>query len=66
MLFIAVATQWTVSLSGQPIGINYVSLESTMNILSIKKNARAALFADVRLMELEALEVFREKQACQH
>jgi len=66
MLFVAVGTQWTVSPGGQAIGIHYASLESAMNMRGIKKKKRPALFEDIRLMELTALEVFREKSQCQH
>ena len=62
LLFLAMGTQWSISPTGQPIGINYGSLESTMKMTSVKKKKRASLFMDVRMMESAALDVFREKQ----
>lgn len=62
MLFLAVGTQWLIAPMGGLIGINYVALESAMNMAGIKKQKRASMFDDVRSMESVALQVFREKQ----
>lgn len=60
-LFLVLSTQWIVSAAGSVIGINYVSIESVMNIYGIKKKEKPAMFNDIRLMELTALGVLREK-----
>jgi len=65
-VFLSVSTQWTISPTGQPLGVNYVALESAMNMAKVKQKKRPSLFDDVRLMESIALEVFREKAQCQH
>lgn len=68
-LFLALSTQWNVSPAGSALGINYVSIESIMRIFSIKKKKRVAMFDDIRLMELAALGVLREKaerESCRH
>lgn len=62
MLFLMMATQWLISPKGETVGINYISLEATMNMNGIKKKQRPALFDDVRIMESVALQVFREKR----
>lgn len=62
MLFLAVGTQWTVAPMGGYLGINYVSLESAMNMAGIKRTKRASMFGDVRIMESVALQVIRDKQ----
>lgn len=62
MLFLMMATQWLISPMGNPTGINYISLKSTMSMSSIKKKQRAALFDDVRIMESIALQVFRDRE----
>ena len=68
-LFLALSTQWNVSPAGSALGINYVSIESIMRIFSIKKKKRMTMFDDIRLMELAALSVLREKaerESCRH
>lgn len=68
-LFLALSTQWNVSSAGSALGINYVSIESIMRIFSIKKKKRMAMFDDIRLMEIAALGVLREKaerESCRH
>lgn len=65
-VFLSVSTQWNISPTGQPLGVNYVALESAMNMAKVKRKKRPSLFDDVRLMESIALEVFREKAQCQH
>ena len=62
MLYLSLETQWVISPIGRPVGINYPSIESAMNMASIKKKRRALLFDDVRLMESVALSIFSEKK----
>lgn len=61
-LFIALGTQWRVAGLGQYIGISYPSMESVLNIFGIDSARRAALFADLRIMERAALDYFNERK----
>jgi hypothetical protein len=61
-LFLAAGTQWQLAPSGQPLGINYQSVESLMAMQNIRKHRRGSLMDDIRLMEETALSVFREKE----
>lgn len=42
-------------------GLNYPAVESVMRIQGIERKRRAALFADLQLMERAALKVFLEE-----
>lgn len=62
MLFLTLSTQWIIAPMGGAIGVNYVAVESVMNLNNIKNKDRQSLFADIRVMESSALRVMREKQ----
>ena len=59
MLFIDLATQWTVTGMGEIVGLNYAAVEAVMRMKKLTKRDR--LFADIQIMELAALAVFRAK-----
>ncbi|SFM92942.1 DUF1799 domain-containing protein [Nitrosomonas communis] len=62
MLFNSLSTQWRISFSGSFIGINYPSIESSMNMLGTKKKRRAELFNDIKTMERAALPILNRKK----
>lgn len=59
-LFIDLFTQWRVGMNG-PTGLDYSAALSVMDIRAIPKEDRAHLFADLRILEDEALRVIRAK-----
>ena len=57
----AMSTQWNVG-NNAVIGLRYESLPVVMDILGVKKKARAGLLEALRIMEQEALQIFNEKK----
>lgn len=55
-VFLACATQWRLDASGAPIGLDYPALETVMRMLGTDDVRQT--FADVQVMEAEALQVF--------
>jgi hypothetical protein len=53
------STQWNVGMGGAT-GINYTPLVTVMKLIGIKKSARSQAFADLQIMESEALSVIEE------
>lgn len=45
---------------GGATGINYTPLVTVMKLIGIKKSARSQAFADLQIMESEALSVMEE------
>ncbi|WP_430229943.1 DUF1799 domain-containing protein [Nitrosomonas communis] len=62
MLFNSLATQWRISFTGSFIGLNYPSIESSMNMLGTKKKRKAELFNDIKIMERAALPILNRKK----
>lgn len=60
--FFAISTQWLVSGMGEYIGLDHRAIESTMNMMSIRKPKRRTLLAEIKIMEAAALEVIRERK----
>jgi hypothetical protein len=58
-VFSALSTQWNVGMSGA-VGMRYEAFSIIFEAFSIKKKARAELMYLLRIMENEALQVFRE------
>ena len=58
-LFSALQTQWRVGMGG-PTGLDYAVLPAVMDLQDVAHAARSALFADLRIMESEALKVFTD------
>jgi hypothetical protein len=54
------ATQWRTSFGGY-IGLDYAALPAVLDLVGIPRRERAAVFADLRIMEDAALEVIREQ-----
>jgi hypothetical protein len=57
----AMTTQWRVG-AGGATGLDYGVLPDVMRLGAIPKEHRAAVFHDVRVMELEALAVMAESR----
>lgn len=57
----AMGTQWNVGPAG-PIGLRYEALAEVWRCLGIKKADRQAVFADLQVMEREALIWTQERQ----
>ena len=58
-VFSALSTQWNVG-AGGPVGLRYEAIPLIFEAFSIKKKARAELIYLLRIMENEALQVFKE------
>lgn len=59
-VFSALQTQWRIGMSG-PTGLDYGVLPVVLDIKQIEPPQRAEIFADVQIMEAEALRFFAEK-----
>ncbi len=59
-LFYAVQTQWRVLPSGHFQGLDYPAVESLMRMRRYPVKQRAALLAELQIMELAALAVWRD------
>ena len=60
-LFCRVMTQWLYYPNGKPSGLNYPSLELPMRIMRISQDDERDVFDGIRVMELAALKVIRER-----
>lgn len=58
-VFAALMTQWHVGMSGV-IGLRYEAVQPVLDLMGVRKKARAGIFGDLRIMENEALQVFRD------
>jgi len=62
-MFLACQTQWEIhGFSGHYLGLRYEGLESAVNLMEVKHDDRRALFEQLRLMELAALEIINTKR----
>jgi hypothetical protein len=59
-VFSELATQWRIGMSG-PTGLDYSVLVDVFRIKQIPKSRWQDLFADIRVMEREALSVIHKK-----
>lgn len=59
-VFCAMQTQWRIGM-GPPTGLDYSALPSVMDLLEIEDRSEA--FRGMRVMEIEALEIFRKRHA---
>lgn len=57
--FVSMATQWRTGFAGAT-GLDYSALPAVFDFIGIQRPERAAVFADIRIMEDAALEVMRE------
>jgi hypothetical protein len=63
-VFQAMRTQWRIASAGDKVhrvGLDYAPLPFVMRSCGVKPGDRKQIFADVHLMELEALKVFSER-----
>jgi hypothetical protein len=59
-LFLELGTQWRIISgmnSNQWLGIDYQAVQAVLSIKGISKSKRVDLFADIQIMERQALEV---------
>jgi hypothetical protein len=59
-LFLELGTQWRIISgmnSNQWLGIDYQAVQAVLSIKGISKSKRVDLFADIQVMERQALEV---------
>lgn len=62
-LFMGMSTQWrTAGMAGIRIGLDYNVLESVARSMEIATPVDTALFADIRLMEAEALNAWSKRR----
>jgi len=59
-VFSAMQTQWRVGMNG-PTGLDYAALPPVLDLMAVENDERADCFAGLRVMENEALDVFRRK-----
>lgn len=59
-LYDAVSTQWRRGPSGAVTGLDYAGVESLMRVQGLRGETRRELFAALRVMERETLNVSRE------
>lgn len=62
-VFQVLDTQWTYAMGGGRIGLSYSSIESVLRLMGIPAECWAERFAELRVMEDEALRADREQQA---
>lgn len=61
-LFLALGTQWRLAgMDGTRVGIDYAAVPVVMDLQSVPAKRRRRWFEWIRLMEREALEVFRQR-----
>lgn len=60
MVFEAMGTQWRVGPSGAT-GLDYGALPAVMDLLAVPQDQRRQVFADVRVMESEAISVMHKR-----
>lgn len=58
-LFVALQTQWRTGFNG-PTGLDYAAVAATLDLQGVAPADRCKLFADLRVMEAEALKVFKD------
>lgn len=58
-VFIAMGTQWQMGMRGA-VGLRYEALPPVFDALRVPRGDRPQVFADVRVMEQEALRIWRE------
>lgn len=61
VFFMAVQTQWIISPAGGYAGLNYVAVESAMNMQGIKTMHKKRIFRDLRIIEFTVLDTLKEK-----
>lgn len=61
-VFIAMATQWRVGMAGA-IGLDYAAIPAVLRLCAIPRARHADIFDDLRAMEAEALDYFKEQRA---
>jgi len=64
LLYLDCDTQWRYAgLSGAPTGLDYAGVRAAMDLQAIPADQRAALFADLQILERTHLEVAHAKLA---
>lgn len=58
--FIALGTQWRVG-PGGPTGLDYTAIPVVLRALRVKRADHSDVFDALRVMEIEALSIMREK-----
>ncbi len=59
-VFAAMQTQWALASMGGVVGLRYEALPAVLDLLKIKKSARRDVFAGLRVMESEAMQVLND------
>lgn len=57
MVLAGMRTQWNI-IPGRVVGLKYESITTVLDELAVAKKMRAEVIAALRIMELEALEIF--------
>lgn len=61
-LWLSVAGQWRrAGMAGVPVALDYVAVESVMNMQAIPRKRRGQLLDDLRVMERAVLDVWAER-----
>lgn len=60
MVFEAMGSQWRVG-PGGATGLDYGALPAVMDLLAVAQDQRRQVFADVRVMESEAISVMHKR-----
>lgn len=63
LVFQALQTQWSYAMGGGRIGLSYASIEAVLRLMGIPPERWPQRFAELRVMEEEALRADREQQA---
>ena len=61
-VFSALSTQWRMGGMGGPTGLDYNVLFSRMDRLKLSDSAHEQLFADIRIIECEALTIINTRE----
>lgn len=60
-MFVAMSTQWRMAPMGGMIGLDYGAIPPVLTLLAVPRRAWADVFADLRVMEAEALQEVRRR-----
>lgn len=61
-VFRALARQWRIAHNGHALGLEYGPIPGVLQMMGIKPQDHAQMFADLRDMEDEAMALFRERR----
>lgn len=60
-VFESMTTQWRIGMAGAT-GLDYAAVPVVMDMVGVKKKRQPKVFADLRLMEIEALSTWAEER----